>query len=163
MTISKILETISAYRTEYITVTGGEPLAQQACHPLLTALCDRYRHVSIETSGALCVANIDPRVRKIIDIKTPDSGESNKNLLSNLDYLQPQDEVKFVIGSHADFLWAQSLIAQDPRLQQARLLFSPIYEQVPLRDLAEWVLNAGLNVRVQAQLHKIIWGDEPGR
>ena len=163
MTITDILGAVSAYPTEYITVTGGEPLAQQHCHQLLTALCDRYSQVSLETSGALCVAKVDPRVRKILDIKTPDSGESSKNRLSNLDYIQPQDEIKFVIGSHRDFLWAQSTIAADPRIQKANILFSPIYEQVTLRELAEWVLTAGLHVRVQAQLHKIIWGEEPGR
>jgi len=163
MTIANILAAVSAYPTEYITVTGGEPLAQGHCHQLLTALCDRYSQVSLETSGALCVAKVDPRVRKILDIKTPDSGESSKNRLSNLDYIQPQDEIKFVIGSHNDFLWAQSTLAADPRIQKANVLFSPIYEQVTLRELAEWVLTAGLNVRVQAQLHKIIWGEEPGR
>lgn len=163
MCIADILKAISAYQTQYITVTGGEPLAQQQCHLLLSALCDRYSHVSLETSGALCVAKVDPRVRKILDIKTPDSGESSKNRFSNLDHLQPQDEIKFVIGSHSDFLWSQSLIAADPRIQKANVLFSPIYEQVTLRELAEWVLAAGLQVRVQAQLHKMIWGEEPGR
>ncbi len=156
-----ILDRVAERPGQLVVVTGGEPLAQPAVHELMGALCDAGREVHLETSGALPVAAVDPRVVKILDIKTPDSGEVEKNLWDNLALLQPQDQVKFVLCSRKDYEWARDFLRQHP-LPVQEILFSPSHAQLPLRDLAEWVLADALPVRVQIQLHKLIWGDVPG-
>jgi 7-carboxy-7-deazaguanine synthase len=147
----------------YVCVTGGEPLAQPNCLPLLSALCDAGFIVSLETSGALSIQDVDARVIRIVDVKTPDSAEVDKNLWGNLAYLSPQDQVKFVIGSRADYDWSTSIL-REHRLEQkvAHILFSPTENRLPAADLAQWILDDKLPVRFQLQLHKIIWGNRRG-
>jgi len=158
-----IFTELEKYATQYITVTGGEPLAQKACYELLTALCDKGYRVSLETSGALDVATVDPRVVKVMDLKTPGSGEVDKNRYSNIDFLQATDQVKFVLCDRRDYEWAVARLREYQLADRCEVLFSPVYGQLALRDLADWVLKEQLPVRVQIQLHKLIWGDEPGR
>lgn len=158
-----IFTELEKYATQYITVTGGEPLAQKACFELLTALCDKGYRVSLETSGALDVATVDPRVVKVMDLKTPGSGEVDKNRYSNIDFLQATDQVKFVLCDRRDYEWAVARLREYQLADRCEVLFSPVYGQLALRDLADWVLKEQLPVRVQIQLHKLIWGDEPGR
>mgnify|MGYP003331320577 CR=1 FL=1 len=163
MSFAEILDTVAQYNPTYITVTGGEPLAQPQCKDLLTELCDLGYRVSLETSGAMCVEQVDPRVVKILDLKTPASGEMSRNLYSNIKFLQPSDEVKFVICDRSDYDWSCMQIDQ-LRLRDyvSEILFSPSQGQLSPRQLAEWVLSDKLNVRMQLQAHKIIWNDEPG-
>jgi 7-carboxy-7-deazaguanine synthase len=158
-----ILEEISKYSTRYITVTGGEPLAQKPCYAFLRILCDKEYAVSLETSGAMDISEVDPRVVKVMDIKTPGSGEVEKNRYSNIKYLNKQDQVKFVLCNRQDYDWAKSIMQEYCLTETCEVLFSPSHDQLPLRDLAEWVLADQLPVRVQIQLHKLIWGEEPGR
>ena len=158
-----ILTEIGKYATHYVTVTGGEPLAQKACPDLLKLLCDNGYEVSLETSGAMDMARVDPRVVKVMDLKTPASGEMDKNLYSNIQYLDQKDQLKFVLCDRTDYEWAKNKIEEHHLTERCEVLFSPSFGQLPLRDLAEWVLNDQLAVRVQIQLHKLIWGDEPGR
>lgn len=158
-----IFTELEKYDTKHITVTGGEPLSQKACFDLLTALCDKGYQVSLETSGALDIANVDPRVVKVMDLKTPGSGEVEKNLYSNIDHLESKDQVKFVLCDRQDYEWAVIKLREYRLADRCEVLFSPSYGQLALRDLAEWVLADQLPVRVQIQLHKLIWGDEPGR
>ncbi|EKD74629.1 MAG: hypothetical protein ACD_44C00379G0001 [uncultured bacterium] len=162
-TIDDVLSEIKKYQTPYVTVTGGEPLAQKASIELLKKLCDANYHVSLETSGALSVSEVDERVKKIIDVKTPDSKEVQRNLFENFKYLSPQDEIKFVICSREDYVWAKDVILGHDLKSKASLLFSPSYKQLSPRDLAEWILADHLPVRIQIQLHKVLWGEEPGR
>jgi 7-carboxy-7-deazaguanine synthase len=162
MEIDAIMEKVAEYGAHYVTVTGGEPLAQRDCHVLLTRLCDAGYSVSLETGGAMDIAKVDPRVSVILDIKTPGSGELEKNLWGNLDYLKAQDEVKFVLCGHADYVWAKELLAKQPLHRTCGVLFSPVYSQVNPTDLAEWILADKLPVRMQVQLHKILWGERPG-
>lgn len=162
MQFDQILQQVAAYHTPLVCVTGGEPLAQKRCHQLLTRLCDAGYRVSLETSGAIDLAEVDPRVVKVVDIKTPDSGECPRNLWDNLQHLNPADQLKFVICSHDDYRWARSQLGSRDLIEKD-VIFSPSYQQLELRDLAEWVLNDRLNVRVQIQLHKILWGDVPGK
>jgi 7-carboxy-7-deazaguanine synthase len=162
-TLAEILEHLKKFKTRYITVTGGEPLAQKACNDLLTALCDESYEVSLETSGALDVSQVDPRVSKVMDIKTPGSGEEDKNLLSNIEHLSRHDQVKFVICDRNDYDWAVSVLNEYNLPSRTEVLFSPCYGQLELKQLAEWVLQDQLSVRVQTQLHKLIWGNEPGK
>lgn len=163
MSVEQIIETVKNTNTRFVTVTGGEPLAQTACHDLLKSLCDLNYTVSLETSGALDVSKVDPRVIKILDIKTPASNESDKNLLSNLNYLHDQDQIKFVICNREDFEWSKQFV--DKHLQSApcEILFSPSYKQLANEQLADWILQDQLNVRFQMQMHKYIWGDVPGK
>lgn len=161
--IPDILAEIATYKPKYITVTGGEPLAQPDCLILLNQLCDAGYVVSLETSGALDLKAVDPRVVKVMDVKTPGSGESKRNLVDNLKYLLPQDQIKFVICSHEDYLWAKSFIQQHPVVKPCEILFSPSYETLDPAKLAEWVLADKLPVRLQIQLHKYLWGDVPGK
>ncbi len=162
-TIAQILAQVAQYKTQFVTVTGGEPLAQKACLPLLTALCDAQYSVSLETSGALNLSQVDTRVSKIMDIKTPDSGESDKNNWANLEYLTQRDEIKFVLCSEEDFHWASHMI-QNHQLQEiCPILFSPVYSNLPPETLANWILRDQVPVRMQIQLHKLIWGEGPGR
>lgn len=162
--IEDILSEVSGYACSYVTVTGGEPLAQPACLDLLSALCDAGYQVSLETSGALAVDAVDPRVSKVMDLKTPGSLEASRNLWSNLEALRAGDQVKFVLCDRADYEWArQQLHDHDLANRVDEILFSPSWGQLDATELADWVLADKLKVRVQLQLHKILWGEEPGR
>jgi len=147
----------------HVCVTGGEPLAQKACLELLTALCDAGYSVSLETSGALDVAAVDPRVSRVVDLKTPGSGEVARNRLENLDVLTSHDQLKFVLCSRTDYEWARDLLRTRAVPLPAQVLFSPVWGQVAPRDLADWIIADRLPVRLQVQLHKYLWGNEPGR
>jgi 7-carboxy-7-deazaguanine synthase len=147
----------------HVCVTGGEPLAQKACLELLTALCDAGYSVSLETSGALDVAPVDPRVSRVVDLKTPDSGEERRNLLANLDVLTARDQVKMVLCSRGDYEWARELLRARAGRLPCQVLLSPAWGQLEPRELAEWILADRLDVRLQLQLHKLLWGNEPGR
>lgn len=160
--IDHILQRVAENETQYVCVTGGEPLAQQNCLSLLTQLCDLGYYVSLETSGALSVAQVDPRVSKIMDIKTPDSGEAAKNLWVNLDYITNRDELKFVVCSREDYEWSKAMIDQY-QLSGKSIIFSPSFGEIEAKDLAGWILEDHLAVRFQLQLHKLLWDDEPGR
>lgn len=162
-TIPDIIESLRQYKTRYITVTGGEPLAQKNCIPLLASLCDEGYEVSLETSGALDVSAVDSRVSKVMDLKTPGSGEHEKNLYANIQYLTRHDQVKFVLCNREDYDWAVSIMSEYDLVSRSEILFSPCHGQLELKQLAEWVLLDQLQVRVQIQLHKLIWADEPGR
>lgn len=159
-----ILAQVAQYGAKYVTVTGGEPLAQPGCMALLSALADEGYEVSLETSGALDIAGLDPRISVVMDLKTPDSGEMSRNLLSNVDHLKPLDQVKFVICSRADYQWAKMQMDQFQLNDKVdEVLFSPSHHQVKPSDLADWIVADKLNVRFQVQLHKLLWNDEPGR
>ena len=163
MTLSEIMATVAGYGAKYVTVTGGEPLAQPQCIELLESLCDSGYRVSLETSGAMPVADVDKRVFKIVDLKTPGSGEVSKNLYDNVEHLLPQDEVKFVICNRRDYDWS-CLKINELSLQGrvAEILFSPSQGELSPKQLAEWILDDKLDVRMQLQTHKYIWGDQPG-
>jgi 7-carboxy-7-deazaguanine synthase len=158
----EILSLVATYQTGFVCVTGGEPLAQKGCLQLLTMLCDAGYSVSIETSGALDISQIDARVSVIMDVKTPGSGEVSKNLWSNIDYLKPKDEVKFVLVDQADYLWSKQMLAQYQISKKCPVLFSPGYHTLKAEDLAAWILQDHLPVRMQVQLHKILWGEKAG-
>ncbi|APQ11089.1 7-carboxy-7-deazaguanine synthase [Pseudomonas oryzihabitans] len=161
--LDAILEQVASYRPRHICVTGGEPLAQPNCLSLLEKLCDAGYEVSLETSGALDVSGVDARVSKVVDLKTPGSGEMGRNLYANMAYLTPNDQVKFVICSREDYDWAVSKLIEYRLEQRAgEVLFSPSHGQVVPRELAEWIVADNLPVRFQLQLHKILWNDEPG-
>jgi len=161
--IDDILAQVASYSPRHICVTGGEPLAQPECITLLRALCDAGYEVSLETSGAMPVADVDPRVSKVVDLKTPASGEQHRNLMENLDHLGAKDQVKFVICDRDDYDWARFQVDQH-RLPErvGEVLFSPSFEQLPARDLADWIIGDNLPVRFQLQLHKLLWQDAPG-
>jgi len=164
MSLQEIVEEVGRYNCDHVTVTGGEPLAQPACQPLLSALCDKGLSVSLETSGAMPVKDVDRRVSIVLDLKTPASGESERNLPDNLALLERKDQVKFVICDQNDYQWSKSkLIEFDLGNRVGDILFSPSFEQLPARDLAEWILKDQLAVRLQLQLHKLLWGEEQGR
>ena len=160
--ISDILKTVANYGTKYVTVTGGEPLAQKDCHTLLKDLCDAGYDVSLETGGAIDIGLVDKRVSVILDIKTPGSGELKNNVWGNLDYLKSADEVKFVLCSRADYEWANDILDLHNIADKCPVLFSPVYSDLNPTQLAEWVLADRLPVRMQIQLHKILWGEKPG-
>ena len=162
MELDSIVEQVRALNTRHVCVTGGEPLAQKRCLDLLRALCDAGLRVSLETSGALPVDAVDPRVTKVLDLKAPGSGEQDRNLWSNLDHLQPHDQIKFVLADRADFDWACDQVRKR-KLTRWTVLFSPVWESLPPPVLAEWLLESGLEVRMQLQLHKDLWGETPGR
>lgn len=163
ISISEILNQVAHYKTNYVTVTGGEPLAQKACLPLLTALCDAQYSVSLETSGALELSGVDTRVCKVMDIKTPGSGEMTKNNWFNLAHLTQQDEIKFVLCDEADYQWACEIIYNKQLQQICPILFSPVHDKLAPATLAAWILRDKLSVRMQIQLHKLLWGEGPGR
>jgi 7-carboxy-7-deazaguanine synthase len=163
MSLEQILETVASYGAKYVTVTGGEPLAQKECIPLLEKLCDAGYSVSLETSGAMDTSRVDARVSVILDIKTPGSGEEKKNLWSNLDRLNSTDEVKFVLCGREDYDWAKQVLVERGIADKCTVLFSPVYSQLNPTDLADWVLQDRLPVRMQVQLHKILWGETPGK
>ena len=158
----EILAKIASYQAQYVCVTGGEPLAQKGCHELLKMLCDAGYKVSIETSGAMDISQADQRVSVIMDIKTPGSGEESKNLWSNIATLSVKDEVKFVMVDRADYDWAKQILSQYDLTSKCPVLFSPVYKTLPSADLAAWVLEDHLPVRMQVQLHKILWGEKAG-
>ncbi|MGZ8271380.1 MAG: 7-carboxy-7-deazaguanine synthase QueE [Methylophilus sp.] len=162
MEISEILAKVAGYKTHYVTVTGGEPLAQKECHVLLIALCDAGYSVSLETGGAIDIAPVDKRVSVILDIKTPDSTEEKNYLWSNLAHIKASDEIKFVLCSRADYDWAKQKLSELKLTEKCPVLFSPSYQTLNSADLAQWVLADGLDVRMQVQLHKILWGEKPG-
>ena len=161
--IDDIVNQVAAFGAHYVTVTGGEPLAQKDCHILLKALCDKGYSVSLETGGAIDIEPVDTRVSVILDVKTPDSGELKNNLWSNLAHLKKADEVKFVLCSRADYDWAKELLLKEALIEKCPVLFSPVYSQLAPVDLADWVLADKLPVRMQLQLHKILWGEVPGK
>lgn len=162
MTLEAVMEEVARYAPRYVTVTGGEPLAQKNCLSLLRALCDQGYEVSLETGGALDVSNVDARVVKVLDLKTPASGEMEKNLWGNLVHLNPQDEIKFVLCDEADYQWAKQVMEERRLAQRCAVLFSPAQGQLAPKDLAEWILRDRLPVRLQVQLHKLLWGNEAG-
>ncbi len=162
MSLDEIIEKVASYSAHYITVTGGEPLAQKGCWPLLTALCDAGYSVSLETGGAIDTSEVDTRVAVILDIKTPGSGELKNMRMDNIQYLKAQDEVKFVLCDRADYEWAKELLAKYVLNKTCSVLFSPVYNKVNPTELAEWILQDKLPVRMQVQLHKILWGEKTG-
>jgi 7-carboxy-7-deazaguanine synthase len=161
-TVAELLEVARGSGVRHVCVTGGEPLAQKSCLELLTALCDAGFSVSLETSGAMDVTPVDPRVSRVVDIKTPGSGEVKRNRLENLDQLRGHDQVKIVVCSREDYEWARDLLRSRSSLA-CQVLMSPSWGQVAPSELAEWILADRLDVRLQIQLHKILWGNEPGR
>jgi 7-carboxy-7-deazaguanine synthase len=163
LTPDEILEQVAEFGTQHVCVTGGEPLAQRQCLGLLTCLCDEGYSVLLETSGALAIDEVDPRVCIVLDLKTPASGEVERNLWENLDHLKPDDQIKIVIGNRADYDWACEKLQAHDLTSKCPVLFSPAWGEEGLaRHLAEWILADRLNVRFQVQLHKILWGDRPG-
>ena len=161
--LERIMQQVAATGAHYVTVTGGEPLAQKDCIPLLKTLCDAGYDVSLETGGSLDISAVDPRVSVILDIKTPGSLEVGKNLWSNIAHLKPSDEVKFVLCDREDYDWAKQVVAEHAIADKCPVLFSPVYSTLQPTDLAGWILQDKLSVRFQLQLHKILWGEEPGR
>lgn len=162
MSQHEILQAVRAYEPRYVTVTGGEPLAQKSCLALLIGLCDAGYEVSLETSGALDVCEVDPRVIKVMDLKTPSSGEMHRNRLENIPCLNTRDQVKFVLADREDYLWAKQQLRDHALVDHCEILFSPVHGSLAPRELAEWILEDRLAVRFQIQLHKFIWGDVPG-
>jgi len=163
MALEEILDQVSAYGSQYVCVTGGEPLAQGDVRQLLTALCDMGKSVSLETSGAMSIADIDERVSVVMDIKTPGSGEAHRNLANNVPLLKQKDQIKFVLCSRDDYEWARFKIENEQLSERtADILFSPSFGQLDPRELADWIIADRLPVRMQIQLHKYLWGDVPG-
>ncbi|MSR08768.1 MAG: 7-carboxy-7-deazaguanine synthase QueE [Gammaproteobacteria bacterium] len=162
MDLAAILARVAEFQVRYVCVTGGEPLAQPACLGLLSALCAAGYRVSLETSGALDIAAVDQRVAVVLDLKTPASGECERNLWSNLPLLKPEDQIKFVICDRPDYEWARDQLREQDLPARCEVLFSPAWEQQSARALANWILEDRLPVRLQIQLHKYLWGDGPG-
>ncbi|MCK9608722.1 MAG: 7-carboxy-7-deazaguanine synthase QueE [Methylomonas sp.] len=162
-TLRQIMSQVKSYATPYVTVTGGEPLAQPACNALMVELLDAGFHVSLETSGALDVSSVDPRVVKVMDLKTPGSGELRRNLYSNISYLTAQDQVKFVIADEADYEWSKQQLAEYGLTERCQVLFSPVMGAMPAVSLANRILADQLPVRFQIQLHKYLWDDARGK
>jgi len=161
--IDAILARVAELGARHVCVTGGEPLAQKRCIDLLQRLCDAGHTVSLETSGALDIAAVDPRVSRVVDLKAPGSGEMARNRLENLPLLTPHDQLKFVLADRADFEWAAGMVAAHALTDRCEVLFSPVWESLPPAQLAEWIIASRLPVRMQLQLHKILWGETPGR
>lgn len=161
--IADIIEQVAQYKTRYVTVTGGEPLAQPACLELLKQLLDKKYSVSLETSGAIDVSKLDPAIVKVMDLKTPSSGEEQRNLYTNLQYLNTQDQLKFVICNAEDYVWSKEKVLQYQLDKKCEILFSPAMGEQDPTVLAEWILADQLPVRFQLQLHKILWGNIAGK
>ncbi len=162
-TIDEIVSEVGDFKPRYVTVTGGEPLAQKSCWPLLEKLCDQGYEVSLETSGAISTQNLDPRVVTVLDFKTPASGEVERNDYQNIGRLQNHDQVKFVICNREDYEWSRFKLDEYQLVERVQdVLFSPSYGDVNATELAEWILADNLRVRMQLQLHKLLWQDEPG-
>lgn len=162
MTVDEIMETIKKYDTRYVTVTGGEPLAQKEVLSLLKVLADENYEVSLETGGGLSIKEVDPRIKIILDIKTPESGEEKKNYWDNLNLIHSKDEIKFVLCSREDYDWAKKILNQYKLTEKCDVLFSPVYQKLNTTDLGNWILEDQLPVRMQIQLHKLLWGEKPG-
>ena len=163
LSLGEVVDRVRGHPSPHVTVTGGEPLAQKACQDLLGALCDLGLDVSLETSGALDISVVDRRVARIVDVKTPGSGESERNLWLNLALLTPRDEVKFVLTGESDYLWARAILTKYAIPSRCPVLFSPAWGSLEPTLLAEWVLRDGLPVRMQVQLHKLLWREARGR
>lgn len=163
MSLDAILDKVAEYGARHVCVTGGEPLAQKRCLDLLRRLCDAGYKVSLETSGALDVSEVDERVDRVIDLKTPGSAEVARNRMENLEQLRPSDQIKFVICSREDYEWARALMTEHRLAERCEVLFSPSHHQVAPTELAEWMLADRLPARMQVQLHKLLWGEQPGR
>lgn len=163
MDIEEIVAKVQSYNPRYVTVTGGEPLAQKSCYPLLTALCDLGVEVSLETSGAIDISQVDHRVICVMDLKTPGSGEEAKNRYGNIALLKPMDQLKFVICDRNDYDWAVMKLTEYNLVEQCEVLFSPIHGLLDPAALADWIIEDNLPVRMQIQMHKYLWNDEPGR
>jgi 7-carboxy-7-deazaguanine synthase len=163
MTLDAILKQVRQYKTRHVCVTGGEPLAQKSCRELLLMLCNAGYQVSLETSGAMDISDIDARVARVIDMKTPGSGEHERNMLDNLDRLVFTDQLKFVITGREDYQWAKNMIQQFELSGRCDILFSPCVPDQSATELADWMLQDQLPVRFQMQMHKILWGDLPGK
>jgi 7-carboxy-7-deazaguanine synthase len=161
--LDSILESVRKFDATHVCVTGGEPLAQPNCLALLERLCDAGFKVSLETSGAMSIARVDPRVVRVLDVKTPGSGEAARNQVENFPLLTPRDQVKFVICSREDYDWSKAYLLEHALSERCQVLFSPSYAQVPAATLADWILADRLPVRFQLQLHKVLWGDVPGK
>ena len=161
--LDAILTRVRELKAQYVCVTGGEPLAQPNCLKLLERLCDAGFAVSLETSGALDVAAVDARVSRVVDVKTPGSNEASRNRIENFAHLSPRDQLKFVICSRDDYDWSKTFLKEHRLLGRSGVLFSPSYKQQSAAELADWILQDRLPVRFQIQLHKILWGDVPGK
>ena len=162
-TVGDLLAQSRGHPTRYVTVSGGEPLAQKGCLDLLTALCDAGFDVSLETSGALAISQVDARVARIVDVKTPGSGEVERNIWENLEWLAPRDEVKVVLTGEADYLWAREVLSDRGIAARCPVLFAPAWGMLEPTALAEWILRDGLPVRMQMQLHKLLWPETRGK
>ena len=162
MDIDDIMETIKKYNTRYVTVTGGEPLAQKEVLSLLKVLADQNYDVSLETGGGISIKEVDSRIKIILDIKTPESGEEKKNHWENLNLIHAKDEIKFVLCSREDYDWAKKILDQYKLTEKCHVLFSPVYQKLNTTDLGNWILQDQLPVRLQIQLHKLLWGEKPG-
>lgn len=162
-TLDEVLARVAGFSPRYVCVTGGEPLAQPNCLPLLSRLCDAGYRVSLETSGALPLAGVDPRVNRVVDVKTPASGEEKRNRYDDLALLRGEEQIKFVICSREDYEWSREKLAALKLPERCTVLFSPSAEQLPARQLADWILEDRLPVRFQLQLHKVLWGNVPGK
>jgi 7-carboxy-7-deazaguanine synthase len=162
-TLDEIVAKVGEYRTRHVCVTGGEPLAQKSCLPLLTMLCDADYRVSMETSGAMPLAGVDARVIRVVDIKTPGSKEESRNKYDELALLRPEEQIKFVICDRGDYEWSRAKVSEFGLDRRCTVLFSPSAEQLPARELADWILEDRLPVRFQLQLHKVLWGNTPGK
>ncbi len=161
--IADILDKVASFGTSYVTVTGGEPLAQKNCLSLLTALCNAGYDVSLETSGAFDISGVDPRVSRIMDIKTPSSGEVDRNHWENLSLLNKDDEIKFVLADREDYEWTLAVMRRDDFPKEVPVLLSPVFGRLEARTLADWMLSDKLAARLQIQLHKLLWGEERAR
>ncbi len=162
MTIEQICQQLESFQCRQICVTGGEPLSQQSCVDLLVCLCELGYQVSLETSGAVAIDNVDPRVVKVMDLKTPNSGEMVKNRMENIQYLNPVDQVKFVISNQRDYEWSVAKVAEFKLNERCTVLFSPVFKLLDPVELADWILRDKLEVRMQLQLHKMLWGNKQG-
>ena len=160
--LDEILTQVKSYDCKHVCVTGGEPLAQKACIELLERLCDADYNVSLETSGALDIGGVDTRVSRVMDLKTPSSGEVEKNDYTNIPHLQQHDQVKFVIADRNDYDWSCAQLLEHDLTSRCEVLFSPVQDKLEPRQLADWILTDHLLVRMQVQMHKILWGDKPG-
>jgi 7-carboxy-7-deazaguanine synthase len=163
MTLDGVLGRVAEFAPRYVCVTGGEPLAQKNCQPLLSGLCDANYRVSLETSGAMPLAAVDARVIRVVDVKTPGSGEEARNRYQDLALLRPEEQIKFVICDRSDYEWSREKIAALELARHCNVLFSPSAGQLPARELADWILADRLPVRFQLQLHKVLWGNVPGK
>lgn len=161
--LDELVELAAASGVRHVCVTGGEPLAQAACSELLTALCDRGFEVSLETSGALDIAGVDPRVSRVVDVKPPGSGESHRNRHENLEVLTARDQLKFVLRDRVDYEWSRQRVREQSLAARCTVWFSPSADELPARQLADWIVEDRLPVRMQVQLHKLLWGGEAGR